>query len=110
MKLIQITLLTFLFTFIGCAIGPTHGILFTSTKFAGEFNANNDVKVTKSGEGCMHHILSLITFGNTGAGQVAKDNSIERIATVDHSTLSILSFSYYSLYRNYCTIVSGEGK
>ncbi len=105
-KLIKISILSIiLFTLSQCATGPVNGILFTSTKFGGEFNPANDVKVTKSGEGCTHSILSIIGFGNSGAGYVAKENKISRIATVDHSTFSIL----IALYQNYCTIVSGEG-
>jgi hypothetical protein len=106
-KLIKISILSMiLFTMSQCATGPVHGFLFTSTKFAGEFNQANDVKVTKSGEGCTHSILGILGFGNSGAGNVAMKNQISRIATVDHSTFSVLTL----LYQNYCTIVSGEGK
>ncbi|MBK8395098.1 MAG: TRL-like family protein [Leptospiraceae bacterium] len=98
-------ILLFLLFSSNCAIGPTHGLfLFTSTKFPGEYNPANDVQAVKSAEGCSHSILYLFGFGNSGAGQIAKDNKILRIATIDHSTFSIFSI----VYRNYCTIVSGE--
>ncbi|WCL51109.1 TRL-like family protein [Leptospira sp. GIMC2001] len=105
-KIIKISsLILMLFTLNQCATGPVHGFLFTSNKFAGEFNTNNDVKVTKTGKGCSHSILGLFGFGKSGAGNVAHTNNITRIATVDHSTFSILTM----VYQNYCTIVSGEG-
>ncbi len=95
---------TFIIGFYSCATGPTHGFIFTNNDFPGEFNPNNDVKAVKSAEGCQHAILGLVTLGDAGAGQVAKDNKIERIATIDHSTISFLT----GIYRSYCTKVTGE--
>jgi TRL-like protein family len=91
---------------LNCATGPTHGALFTYNTFPGNFNPSNEVKVTKTASGCQHSVLFLFAFGSASAGQVASENGIQRIATIDHSTLSVLSL----VYRNYCTIVSGEGK
>ncbi|MCB1179500.1 MAG: TRL-like family protein [Leptospiraceae bacterium] len=91
-----------------CAIGPVHGALYTDNKFAGEFNPNNDVKVEKTAEGCIHNsIFTLFTWGNAGSGYIAAKNGIERIATIDHSTMNVI---FGLVYRNYCTIVSGEAK
>jgi hypothetical protein len=87
-----------------CSIGPTHGILITANQFAGEFNPYNDVESKKSATGCQHNILTFIAFGDASAGQLAQNNHIERIATIDHSTVSVLLF----IYSNYCTIVTGE--
>ena len=101
----KIILIAFLILgFYSCATGPTHGLLFTNNDFPGEFNPNNDVKATKSAEDCQRSFLGLITFGNAGAGIIAKENKIERIATIDHSTVSILT----GIYRSYCTKVAGE--
>ncbi|MDX1959012.1 MAG: TRL domain-containing protein [Leptospiraceae bacterium] len=94
---------------IGCAVGPTHGVLFTSTEFPGQFNQNNDVNSTKTGKGCIHTVLSgLFAWGEAGAGMIAYKKGIKKLATIDHSTLSILSYDVIHIYRNYCTIVSGE--
>lgn len=103
MKLVFISLLS-VFLFANCAIGPTHGGLFTSTKFAGTFNAENNVKVSKEGKGCIWTVLYIFSVGDAGAGSVANKNGISKIATIDHSSLSVLT----GLFRNYCTIVSGE--
>ncbi|MCG6139151.1 TRL-like family protein [Leptospira mtsangambouensis] len=92
------------FLFANCAIGPTHGLLFSSTKFAGTFNPENNVKSSKEGKGCQFTILYLFSVGDAGAGSVANKNGISKIATIDHSSLSVLT----GLFRNYCTIVSGE--
>lgn len=99
-----ITIIFSLALFSGCAIGPVHGFLFTTTKFAGEINPSNDVTVQKTGESCQHQILTLVAFGDASAGNAAQSSGIKKIATVDHSTLSVLTI----LYRQYCTIVAGE--
>lgn len=104
-KIILLSL--FILSLTNCAIGPTNGLLFTSTNFPGEINPANDVPVTKKADGCQHQILYLFAFGEAGAGSVASNNGIKRIATIDHSTTSVFAGL---LYQNYCTIVSGEGK
>lgn len=104
-KLHFIVILGFAMFLGNCAIGPVYGLVYTQSKFAGEFNPNNDVKVNKTAEGCSNSIFGIANWGKAGAGYIAYTNSIERIATIDHSTLNVLG-----IYRNYCTIVSGEGK
>lgn len=93
-----------------CAVGPVHGGLFTSIKFPGEFNPNNDVPATNSAEGCQHAILfGLAAWGDATAGRTANKNGIKRIATIDHRTFSVITpFYLQPLYSNYCTIVTGE--
>jgi hypothetical protein len=99
----------FILFLANCAVGPTHGAIFTLNTFPGEFNLMNDVKATKTAQGCIHTIiLGLASWGDASAGMVAYRNNIKQIATIDHSTLSILSYSDFHIYRNYCTIVSGE--
>ncbi|MCW7469555.1 TRL-like family protein [Leptospira kanakyensis] len=101
---------TILFIFLSallltnCAIGPTHGYIFTSTKFAGTFNPENNVTSTKEATDCQFTVLYLFSYGDAGAGSIAKKNGISKIATIDHSTTSLLT----GFYRTYCTIVSGE--
>jgi len=87
-----------------CAIGPVHGILFTSNRFAGETNPEGDVASVKTARGCQTQILGMAATGNSGAGQIAYNAGIKRIATIDHSTVSILMF----VFSRYCTIVTGE--
>ena len=88
-----------------CAIGPVHGVIYTGTSFAGEFNPANDVPREKTATGCTRSILALVSFGDSSVGAVALANGISRVATVDHSTTSVLTF----VYRDYCTIVTGAG-
>lgn len=92
------------FAFSNCAVGPIHGVLFTSNSFPGEFNPANDVARKKKATGCTSHILGLVSFGNAGAGDIASENGITRIALIDHSTLGVLSI----VFSQYCTIVEGE--
>ncbi len=93
----------------GCAVGPTHGIIVTSTSFPGEFHTMNDVRPEKTAKGCIHTILfGIASWGDAGAGSTAYRNGIKRIAYIDHSTFSLFSFYTYFLYKNYCTIVTGE--
>lgn len=94
-----------IFLNMNCAIGPNQGALISIVKFPGNYNLENDVKPSKTAKGCEHSILGLFGFGDSGAGSIAKTNNIQRIAIVDHSTMNIF---LGLLYKNYCTIVSGE--
>ena len=93
-----------IFGFTSCALGPVNGILFTSNDFPGEFNPKNDVPQTKRGTGCIHQVLGLAAWGSAGAGKIAIDSGIQRIAVIDHSTMSVLSI----VYSRYCTTVIGN--
>ena len=105
MRLKKIILVIFtIFLFQSCSVGPVGGVLFVYNKFPGEFNTANDVPATKSGKSCNHKLLMLLSWGEAGAGQIAYDNQIRRIATIDHTTLNILSI----LYQTYCTVVYGS--
>ncbi len=88
----------------GCAIGPVNGVLVTVNQFAGEFNPANDVAFAKEATGCQHLILGLVSFGTAGAGSIAKQAGIKRIAIIDHSTINVLQI----VYSRYCTTVVGE--
>ncbi|KPZ76917.1 MULTISPECIES: TRL-like family protein [Leptospira] len=105
-KIIILTLVALGFSVFlsNCATGPQQGMLVTSTTFPGEINRSNEVPTAKKAEGCAHNVLYLVTWGDASAGQIALDNKISRIATVDHSTFSVLGL----VYSSYCTIVSGE--
>jgi len=99
-----ISLLFLFFLVLNCAIGPTHGGLFTSTKFAGDYNRSNDVLGTKTAKGCQSNILNLFAIGDSSVGALAQNNNITKISTIDHSTMSILTL----VYANHCTIITGE--
>ncbi|AXR69436.1 TRL-like family protein [Leptospira mayottensis] len=105
-KIIILTLVTLGFSILlsNCATGPVQGFIVTVTTFPGEINRSNEVPTAKKVEGCAHNVLNLVTWGDAAAGQIALDNKISRIATIDHSTFSVLGL----IYNNYCTIVSGE--
>lgn len=104
-RILNILLLLFVsFSVFRCASGPVGGLLFTHNKYPGEINPTNEVRQEITAEGCIHNVLGLFSFGNAGAGSVAKKNGIQRIAVVDYSVLQILAI----VYRNHCVIVSGE--
>ncbi len=96
--------LVFVGFFTKCAVAPTHGFFYTDTKFPGEFNPSNDVPPVRSAKGCQYSILGLFAFGNSGAGEVAKNSEIRRIATIDHSFTGVL----FPVYGKFCTIVTGD--
>jgi len=87
-----------------CTTGPVGGLLFTTTTFAGSVNPSNDVVVEKEATGCHHNVLGIVAWGDAGAGHIAYENKIKRIATIDHSHLSVL----FLVYQEYCTIVRGS--
>ncbi|TGN19002.1 TRL domain-containing protein [Leptospira idonii] len=107
----MITILLILMTiclFQACNItqGPTHGALFSHTKFPGDFNPSNEVKSQRTAEGCTYTVLSLFSFGDSGAGKIAKENGIIRIASVDYKATIV----YTTLFTKFCSVVTGESK
>lgn len=103
MKIMNLLLVFIFFMLCSCAVGPVSGLLFTSNKFAGEINTTNMVPPFVSATACQHSFLGLVSFGNAGAGEIANNKGIQRIATIDYSTFSIMQI----LYSRYCTIVTG---
>ncbi|WP_425593158.1 TRL-like family protein [Leptospira licerasiae] len=101
-SIITISLLAF--SMFNCATGPVNGSLFTSVSFPGEFNTANNVSPVKKAESCTKSVLGLFTWGDSGAGTIALENKITKISAIDHSTMTVLNF----IYREYCTIVTGE--
>lgn len=92
-----------LFLFTGCASGPVSGLVFTYNHYAGEQNPDTTIPATVEFEGCQYSLLGLFSFGDSSAGSAAQDNGIRRIASIDYSVLSILTFVFV---RN-CSIVRG---
>ena len=100
----KVSIVFFLFLQLRCAVGPVNGLIYSDTRFAGEFNSANDVKYEKEGKSCLHNFFGLITLGSASAGRVAQNSGIKRIALIDHSTLNVFQI----LYGRYCTHVYGE--
>lgn len=110
MKNIVALISTLAFAFLcilNCSLnanGPVHGNLVTVTSFAGEVNPYNDVEELKEAKGCQTNVLLLVNIGDAGAGQIAKENGISRIASIDYSSISVLTI----IFNRFCTIVRGE--
>ena len=102
-KSILLILVTILLSLSNCASGPVGGWLYSDIKYPGTTNSV-DIKSTAQAEGCTYNVLALFGFGDSGAGQIAKNNKISRIATIDYHSENYLAF----LFRKQCTIVTGE--
>jgi hypothetical protein len=89
--------------FLNCATSPVSGILFTNTDYAGEMNKDSYIPASVKAIGCQYSLFGLVSVGNSGAGQIAYNKGIKRISSIDHSSLSILSF----IYQRNCTIITG---
>ncbi|PJZ69056.1 TRL-like family protein [Leptospira perolatii] len=91
---------------LNCATGPVSGILFTNTVFPGTTNTDASIGREKKASGCIRNILGLFSYGQSGAGAIAFKEGITRISYIDHSATQVLLF----VYRDYCTIVTGDSK
>lgn len=78
--------------------GP--GAIFTEVKEA--VQANNGVKISKSGEACAQNILGIVSVGETTVEAAKKNAGITQVATIDRSFWSILG-----VYAKACTVVAG---
>ncbi|HNC00982.1 MAG TPA: TRL domain-containing protein [Leptospiraceae bacterium] len=92
-----------LFSLIGCASGPVGGLLFTNYEYSGEVNPDSSIPLLAEAKGCQFNLLGLFSIGDSSAGQIANNVGIRRIATIDHSTISIL----HILFVRNCTIITG---
>lgn len=93
----------FLLLFLNCASGPVGGLLFTNYEYAGEVNPDSSIPILAEAKGCQFSLLGLFSVGDSSAGQIASNVGIRRIATIDHSTISIL----HILFVQNCTIITG---
>ena len=98
-KLVVILLLQF----VSCASGPVGGLLYSNYEYAGEVNPDSSIPLLAEAKGCQFNLLGLFSIGDSSAGQIANNVGIRRIATIDHSTVSILHIVFV---RN-CTIITG---
>lgn len=96
-------LVLFSFLVFNCASGPVGGLLYTNTEYAGEVNPDSSIPILAEAKGCQISVLGIFSVGDSSAGQIALDSGIRRIATIDHSMLSILHIGFV---QN-CTIITG---
>jgi hypothetical protein len=88
----------------GCALGGTRngaGMLFTDTKDSITVTANTGT--SKMGSTCAFNILGLVSTGDMSVETAKKISGISKVATVDYSQFSILTF-----FAKTCVIVKGE--
>ncbi|MCW7464442.1 TRL-like family protein [Leptospira levettii] len=106
MKLFFGLLLLTFFTvscFYGEVYKPLPGLLYTNIHFDGDFDPENNVKEDTIATGCVQHFLRLYSWGNAGAGSIAKENGIIKISYIDHHLVEFLF-----IYGKYCTYVHGQ--
>ncbi len=92
--------------FAGCANWaevPHESVLYNNMRIDGDFNPTSSAKATLSGRGCIRMVIGMAAWGDAGAGRIAHDNGIKRIAWIDHHYFSVLG-----VYNVYCTVVYGE--
>lgn len=88
---------------INCASGPVGGFWFTAYDYAGEVNPDSSIPILAEAKGCQFSLLGLFSVGDSSAGQIASNVGIRRIATIDHSTVSVLHVAFVRS----CTIITG---
>jgi hypothetical protein len=65
--------------------------------------ANNGVRISKSGEACAQNILGIVSTGDSTVATAKKMAGISNVATIDRSFWSILG-----VYAKACTQVAGS--
>jgi TRL-like protein family len=92
------------FALSACAVvmSPVgNGSLFTDVR--GPLLLENGVAAEKVGRACAHNVLGLAAYGDASMVAAKRQGAIDRIATVDHHSVSVLS-----VYSRFCTQVRGE--
>lgn len=82
---------------------PHESVIYNNMRIDGDFNPANSAKAIISGRGCIRMVIGMAAWGDAGAGRIAYDSGIKRIARIDHHYFSVLG-----VYNSYCTIVYGE--
>lgn len=78
-----------------------NGSLFTDVR--GPLLVENGVTAEKVGRACAHNVLGLAAYGDASLATAKRQGAIDRIASVDHHSVSVLS-----VYGRFCTQVRGE--
>ena len=63
-----------------------------------------NVPGNRRGQACSHNILGIVSFGDNSLASAKENGGIERISTIDHGIVRVLTF-----YGRLCTIVTGSG-
>ena len=89
--LVITTLVLFVASFTGCAMGaaPVTGFWYTDVS-GGLAATDSDQKPTKSGSATANSILGLVATGDASIETAAKNGGITQIHHVDYSSKSIL--------------------
>ncbi|MBX7056619.1 MAG: TRL-like family protein [Leptospirales bacterium] len=82
---------------------PNTSLIYNNFHLDGEFNRNNSAQPVVRARGCLKMIGIFVAWGDAGAGHIASENGIRRIARIDFSYFSVLG-----VYHAYCTDVYGE--
>ena len=96
-----LTLGVLLFVVSCASTGPQGGIFFHDIKY-GKY-ATENAEASKKGEACMSSVLGLFSFGDASIDAAKKESGIQKVSSIDASSLSILYF-----YNKYCTIIRGN--
>ncbi len=88
--------------FSGCAVNPTHAIIYTNT--TGPYQATSAKAAGKVGESeTCTNILGIIATGNCSIANAAKQGNITNVSTVNWQHTNFLG-----IYSSGKTIVTGE--
>jgi hypothetical protein len=60
--------------------------------------------IIKTGKACAHGVLGLVAWGDASQQTAALNGGITTVHAADETRMGILTF----VYREYCTVVSGE--
>lgn len=66
--------------------------------------ANGTRTILKTGQACAHGVLGLVAWGDASQQAAALDGGITKVYAADETRMGVLSV----VYREYCTVVSGE--
>ncbi|HEX2735880.1 MAG TPA: TRL-like family protein [Polyangiaceae bacterium] len=58
----------------------------------------------KTGRACAHGVLGLVAWGDASQQAAANNGGITKVYAADETRMGVLAF----VYREYCTVVSGE--
>lgn len=60
--------------------------------------------IVKTGKACAHGILGLVAWGDASQQAAAANGGITKVHAADETRMGVLAI----VYREYCTVVSGE--
>lgn len=65
---------------------------------------NGTRTIIKTGKSCAYGVLGLVAWGDASQQSAANDGGITKVYAADETRMGVLAF----VYREYCTVVSGE--